>query len=172
MREPETMQFQPSEWVPNHPRLPVLIYRRALSGAESEAAAEFERRFAGAGWRGLWRNGVFSYQHYHIGAHEVLGVAGGEARLLIGGPEGAVLEVSAGDCLVLPAGTGHMNLGSSDRFLVVGGYPPGQTADIQTKAAGRNDLETIANLPLPLTDPLHGSGGPLTRLWKGLEGDR
>ncbi|AUX79532.1 cupin [Sinorhizobium fredii] len=165
MREPECMKFQPSEWVPNHPRLPVLLYRQALSAAESDAAA-FERRFAAAGWQGLWRNGVFSYQHYHIGAHEVLGIAGGNAKLLIGGPDGVVLKVGAGDCLVLPAGTGHRNLGSSDAFLVVGGYPPGQTADIQTRAASTSALQTIANLPLPATDPLHGADGPLTRLWK------
>ncbi|APG95624.1 hypothetical protein [Sinorhizobium americanum] len=166
MREPESMRFQPSEWVPNHPSLPVLLYRQALSAAESDIAAEFERRFAGAGWQGLWRNGVFSYQHYHIGAHEVLGVAGGHARLLIGGPDGAVLEVSAGDCLVLPAGTGHKNLGASDGFLVIGGYPPGQTADIQAKAASTTDLQVIANLPLPATDPLRGVDGPLKRIWK------
>ncbi|WP_018238707.1 hypothetical protein [Ensifer sp. BR816] len=167
MREPEIMRFPPSDWVPNHPRLPVLVYRQGLSTAERDAAAEFERRFAEAGWQGLWRNGVFSYQHYHIGAHEVLGIARGSARLLIGGPDGAVLEVGAGDCLILPAGTGHRNLGSSDGFLVVGGYPPGQTADIQTKAASTTDLQTIANLPLPATDPLHGADGPLPRLWKG-----
>ncbi|MEY9164878.1 uncharacterized protein YjlB [Sinorhizobium fredii] len=83
MREPEIIRFPPSEWVPNHPRLPVLVYRQAL--AANDMAAEFERRFAGTGWRGVWRNGVFSYQHYHIGAHEVLGIAKGNAKLLIGG---------------------------------------------------------------------------------------
>ncbi|PDT80128.1 cupin [Sinorhizobium sp. BJ1] len=164
MREPEIIRFPPSEWVPNHPRLPVLVYRQAL--AENDMAAEFERRFAGTGWRGVWRNGVFSYQHYHIGAHEVLGIAKGNAKLLIGGPQGAVMEVGAGDCLVLPAGTGHMTLGASDGFLVVGGYPPGQSADIQTKAVSRSDLQTIADVPLPPADPLYGANGPLMRLWK------
>ncbi|MEY9324111.1 cupin [Sinorhizobium fredii] len=166
MREPETIRLRPSEWVPNHPRLPVLVYRQALSSVENDVAAEFERRFAEAGWQGVWRNGVFSYQHYHIGAHEVLGIAAGNARLLIGGSAGAVLEVGAGDCLVLPAGTGHMNLGAGDGFLVVGGYPPGQTADIQRKAASRSALQTIADLPLPPTDPLYGANGPLMRLWQ------
>ncbi|MEY9164877.1 uncharacterized protein YjlB [Sinorhizobium fredii] len=76
------------------------------------------------------------------------------------------MEVGAGDCLVLPAGTGHMTLGASDGFLVVGGYPPGQSADIQTKAVSRSDLQTIADMPLPPADPLYGANGPLMRLWK------
>lgn len=160
----ETILFEPSEWVPNNPDLPVLVYRNAIP-AEGEMAPTFEERFRGNGWQGIWQNGVFDFQHYHTGAHEVLGIAGGRARLLIGGAGGAELSVNAGDCLILPAGTGHMRIDASRDFLVVGAYPPGQDADIQTGPASEAQLDRIANLPLPRTDPVGGAEGALLRAW-------
>ncbi|MXN50593.1 cupin [Shinella sp. AETb1-6] len=156
----EEILFDPSEWVPNNPRLPVLLY----GSVESEKP--FEALFAANGWIGIWTNGVFDYQHYHTRAHEVLGVSKGNATLLIGGPGGRHLHVSKGDCLVLPAGTGHQNLGCSDDFEVVGAYPPNQHADIQTSAASAEQLSTIASVPLPRTDPVYGSSGPLLARWR------
>jgi uncharacterized protein YjlB len=161
----DTIVFDPSGFVPNHPHLPVLFYRNAIPAA-GEMAPQFEARFSDSGWEGMWRNGVFDYQHYHTGAHEVLGIAGGKALLLIGGPGGAELSVHAGDCLVLPAGTGHMRLDASRDFLVVGAYPPGQHADIQTGPASEEQRATIAELPLPATDPLQGREGALLRHWR------
>jgi uncharacterized protein YjlB len=153
--EIEKILFQPSDWVPNNQRLPVLIYRGASrSGGSSD---EFAAIFAKNEWTGIWRNGVFDYQHYHCGAHEALGVGRGSAALLIGGPDGQALEVSAGDCLILPAGTGHRNLGCSSDFEVVGAYPRGQHADIQTSAASSEMLTKISSLPVPDTDPIRGS---------------
>lgn len=166
MNQPETHFFPPSEWVPNHPFLPVLVYRGVFSSGGSDYAHAFEERFHDSEWQGLWRNGVFSYQHYHVGAHEVLGIARGTAELLIGGPDGDVMNVSAGDCLVLPAGTGHMRQSASGDFLVVGGYPPGQYADIETAAASAGELKIIAGMPIPGTDPLYGANGPLVALWR------
>ncbi|MCK8780651.1 cupin [Rhizobium sp. NTR19] len=160
----EPITFLPSDWVPNHPQLPALVYRCAIA-PEGEMAPKFEQRFRENGWQGIWRDGVFDYQHYHTGAHEVLGIAGGRARLLIGGPGGAELSVVAGDCLVLPAGTGHMRIDASRDFLVVGAYPPGQEADIQTGPASQDQLQKIATLPIPATDPLGGTGGSLSRFW-------
>lgn len=160
----ETIFFASSDWVPNHPDLPVLIYRNAIP-AENETASFFEGRFMENGWQGAWRDGVFDYQHYHTGAHEVLGIASGRARLLIGGPDGAELSVNAGDCLILPAGTGHKRIDASRDFLVVGAYPPGQEPDIQTGPADQAQLEKIANLPVPATDPLEGGDGSLRRFW-------
>ena len=170
IRQPETLPFPPSEWVPNHPFLPVLVYRQVFEPEERDRAHRFECWFSDAGWQGLWRDGVFTYQHYHVGAHEVLGIADGEAKLLIGGPDGATLDVRAGDCLVLPAGTGHMQVSSSDDFLVVGGYPPGQHADIETAAATPGELKIIASLPIPHSDPLYGSAGPLISIWHEASG--
>jgi uncharacterized protein YjlB len=162
--KPEAILFEPSEWVPNNQKLPVLVYRSIpLSG---DAAELFEDRFRRNGWQGTWRNGVFAYQHYHTHAHEVLGIAAGTARLLIGGPAGRELDVAAGDCLVLPAGTGHRRLDASADFLVIGAYPPGQDADIQTDAPGDVGLRAIAAVPLPEADPVEGRDGALTELWR------
>lgn len=86
--------------------------------------------------------------------------------LLLGGAEGKEIDVAAGDCLILPAGTGHRNLGASADFSVVGGYPPGQHADILTSAPSEEQLLTIAELPIPGSDPLEGPDGYLVRAWR------
>ncbi|MDB5525291.1 MAG: Double-stranded beta helix protein [Rhizobium sp.] len=162
--KPEAIFFERSEWVPNNPDLPVLLYKSTVLTGDDPAAA-LEQRFRNNGWQGTWRNGVFSYQHYHTHAHEVLGVAAGAARLLIGGPTGREFAVSTGDCLVLPAGTGHRRLAASSDFLVVGAYPPGQHADIRTGEPGEEGLRAIAAVPLPASDPVEGEDGPLRLIW-------
>jgi uncharacterized protein YjlB len=163
--QPEAIHFEPSEWVPNNPKLPMLVYR-SLPLDGDDPAAVFESRFRDNGWQGTWRNGVFAYQHYHTHAHEVLGIASGSARLLLGGPAGREIDVAAGDCLVLPAGTGHRRLSASGDFLVVGAYPPGQHADIQTGDCGKEGRKAIAGVPLPEADPVTGSDGALTKMWR------
>ncbi|EJZ19389.1 cupin (plasmid) [Rhizobium sp. Pop5] len=159
----ETIIFQESGWVPNNPRLPVLLYRDVFADG---GPRDFEGRFAANGWTGIWTNGVFDYQHYHSGAHEVLGIARGSATLLIGGPGGQPLQVAAGDCLVLPAGTGHQNLGCTSDFQVIGAYPKGQHADIQTSAASSEMLTKISSVLLPDTDPVQGRSGLLIEKWR------
>jgi len=156
----EAVTFHESDWVPNNPQLPVLVYNAPLPDGGLESL------FARNGWAGIWTNGVFTYQHYHSGAHEVLGVASGTATLLIGGPGGRQFKVKAGSCLILPAGTGHQNLRSSGDFQVVGAYPPRQHADIQTSAATEEMVAKIKGLPLPDTDPVQGPSGSLTKLWR------
>jgi uncharacterized protein YjlB len=161
----ETILFEASDWVPNNPDLPVLLYRQAFAD-ETDLATAFQERFAENGWRDCWRNGVFSYQHYHTRAHEVLGIARGHARLLIGGAGGRRIDVSAGDCIVLPAGTGHCRISADPNFLVVGAYPPNQDADIKTDAADQTDLQTIRAVPSPSADPIEGNRGFLTDAWR------
>jgi uncharacterized protein YjlB len=159
----EDFLLTPSEGIPNNPALPVIVYHRALAG-ETELAKAFEARFLENGWQGCWRNGVYSYQHYHTHAHEVLGIARGEACLLIGGPDGRKIEVSAGDCLLLPAGTGHCRISADPDFLVIGAYPPGQEADIRTEPAREEDFAAIRAVALPKADPIEGRGGAASRL--------
>lgn len=155
--------FEKSDWVPNNHRLSVLYYRSVF--ITENGTEEFARLFTSHGWEGVWRNGVFDYQHYHLGAHEVLGIGKGHGKLLIGGPSGKVFDVAAGDCILLPAGTGHMNLGASKDFEVVAAYPPHQHADIQTAAPSKIDAAQLAELPLPQTDPVQGVTGPMMKAW-------
>ncbi|KQN69979.1 cupin domain-containing protein [Devosia sp. Leaf64] len=144
--------------------LPVIIYRRAVAEPSPEA---MEALFDQNGWPIAWRYGVYDFHHFHSTAHECLGVARGSARLQFGGPEGRVFEVVAGDVIVLPAGVGHKNLGSSADFLVVGAYPPGMSADLLKGEPGERPGadERIAQAALPKTDPVGGQAGPLLSKW-------
>ena len=111
----------------------------------------------------------FPVRTYHSNAHEVLAICRGEARVRFGGDGGEVLEVSAGDVVVLPAGTGHQNLGASADFLVVGAYPAGQEDyDLCRGEAGERPrvLDSIRRVPLPERDPVAGPDGPLIRHWR------
>jgi uncharacterized protein YjlB len=54
---PEILLLEPNGWVPNNPRLPVLLYRGVLSPATSEEmTSSFERLFRSNGWPPLWWN--------------------------------------------------------------------------------------------------------------------
>jgi uncharacterized protein YjlB len=159
----ESYSFEDDGGIPNSP-LPVLVYHDLGIAAD---AAECEALFARNGWLGAWRDGIFSFHHFHSTAHEVLGIVGGSAAVVLGGPRGRRFEVQRGDVLVLPAGTGHCNAGSSSDLLVVGAYPEGMPWDIRRGDPGEHDeaLANIGAVPLPGADPVKGRDGPLTRLW-------
>lgn len=157
--------------IPNNPQLPLIVYPGALApqGCTSEdLAGEFERLFAANGWPDGWRNGIFGYHHYHSTAHEVLGIARGGARVLLGGETGIVAEVRAGDVVVIPAGVGHKRLSPAGDLLVIGCYPRGQTPDLCRGEPGERPrvLASIATVPLPAADPVLGVDGPLMRAWR------
>ncbi len=159
--QPETLQLEPDGGIPNS-RLPVLIYHALPVAGDAPGA---ETAFAEHGWRGAWRNGIFSFHHFHSTAHEVLAIVAGSARLRLGGPAGPSLEVRRGDVLVLPAGTGHRNEDDSGDLLVVGAYPNGMSWDVRRGDPGEYDevVANIAAVPVPDSDPV---GGGLSRLWR------
>jgi uncharacterized protein YjlB len=157
--------FTFSDWVPNNARLPALLYRNAIPDARPDGGTAWEALFRRNGWPPQWRDGIYPFHHYHATAHEVLGWAAGTARVLIGGPRGEPIELRAGDCVLLPAGTGHCLLKASADLLVVGAYPPGQVWDLRRGALSGAELEAMARLPFPGSDPVMGRSGPLLDLW-------
>lgn len=113
----------------------------------------FEEIFAQNGWRGAWRNGIYGWHHYHTTTHEVLGCYAGSARVQLGGPDGEIVDLEAGDVVIIPAGVAHRNLGSTGDFAVVGAYPDGVSPDLQ-----RGPGDPSLDLPTPLADPVLGPG--------------
>ena len=151
--------------MPNNPRLPVLVYEEAFTGHEGDLATAMEARFEENGWPPQWRDGIYDFDHYHAAGHEVLGIAAGSAKLLLGGEGGREVDLSAGDVLLLPAGTGHRKLSASDDLLVIGAYPPGQAGDISRDPASPERKATMARLSFPPKDPVMGEDGPTAQHW-------
>jgi uncharacterized protein YjlB len=154
--------------IPNNAALPLIVYRGVLPPS-GDVAANFEKLFARNGWSGGWRNGIFAYHHYHSTAHEVLGIANGEARVRFGGDKGESVDMRKGDVVVVPAGVGHKRESASADLVVVGAYPEGRRPDLNTGKSGErpNVLANIASVPLPAADPVFGPDGPLTKHWTG-----
>ena len=104
--QPEQFRFEDDGVFPNSV-LPLLVYRQALTADGHDPASLLEERFADNDWCNSWRNGVYSFAHYHSTTHELLGVFSGAATLRLGGEHGKNLEVRAGDVIVIPAGVAH-----------------------------------------------------------------
>jgi uncharacterized protein YjlB len=167
-REPQLYRLEDDGKTPNNARLPVVVSCNALETPRGrDPAAACEALFAAHGWTGSWRNGIHGFLHFHATNHEVLGIVRGEAHVQFGGDKGRNLTVSAGDVVVLPAGTGHRRLSASDDLLVVGAYPSSGSYDQWRPGEISHDeaLERIANVPSPPQDPVYGRDGPLTRVW-------
>lgn len=159
-------RFDDDGRIPNNPSLPLVLYSGAL--AADAGPASFERTFAGNGWTRSWRNGIFPFHHFHSTAHEVLGIVRGGVSVRLGGERGIATALKAGDIVVIPAGVGHKNEGDSGDLLVVGAYAGGRDWDTLTGEPDERQrvLRSIAEVPLPDADPVHGADGPLLRAWK------
>jgi len=165
MTDPDTFVFADDGAIPNS-RLPLLVYRQAVPAD----AAAIERIFTANRWPAAWRAPVHPFHHFHSDAHEVLGVAQGESRVLFGGPGGQELTVRAGDVVVVPAGVGHCRQSQSDGLVIVGAYPDNSSHRDLRRGAPAEHAEVVRNIaevPLPPADPVSGADGPLPRLWGG-----
>jgi uncharacterized protein YjlB len=153
------LYFERAADVPNS-TLPVLLYRAVLAPHTAAKANAFRQRFKAAGWTGLWTDTIYDHTHFHSNAHEVLGIAEGKVTLKLGGEEGSLFRLKAGDMLVLPAGVGHRRLGGDDGLQVIGAYPRGQS-HYDMKSRGR----AMPRVAMPSADPFYGMVGPLIQAW-------
>jgi uncharacterized protein YjlB len=162
-------RFRDDGKIPNHPRWPVIVYWSAVQLPRTlDPAAIMEELFESNDWADSWRNGIYDYLHYHSRIHEVLGVARGSAKVRLGGDHGRTFKFSAGDIVILPAGTGHQCLAASKDFLVVGAYPPSGAYDECRPDAHEHGgrVKSVAKVKRPRKDPVFGAKGPLLNLWK------
>lgn len=166
----ETHLFKDDGIIPNS-KYPLLHYQKAFTAVSATGAAWLEQHFAKNNWTNSWRNGVYPFHHYHSTSHEVLGIYSGSAMLFLGGEKGEKIRVEAGDIVVVPAGVGHKNLGSSADFGVVGAYPDGRSWDVMRGQPGDRPKadERIAALPVPDFDPFSGKDGGLTHFWNQVD---
>ena len=159
----KTYTFTDDGILPNNPQLPVVLYPAAMR----DNPYHIKQLFHINNWFNSWEDGIFDYHHYHSNTHEALGVITGTASLQLGGDQGIITEVFAGDVLVLPAGTAHRRLSCTPDFLVVGAYPGGMGYNTRREQAA-DRLEALAEIPqvpLPSSDPLYGASGPLLTVW-------
>ena len=168
MGDISTYLFADDTTIPNHPTWPMIVYKGAFADVSGDRAIAIENAFHQKGGGNSWRNGIYDFPHFHSNAHEVLGIAEGSATVRFGGELGGVFEVETGDVVLLPAGTGHQNLGSSPDLRVIGAYPSdctdwdlcrGETAD------RASILASIKSVPLPSTDPVLGDTGGIVEHW-------
>ncbi len=166
-------EIAPTEDVPNNTACALLLYPQVFENAGRDLAAGFEELFAEHGWPGAWRNGIYSFHHFHSTAHEVLGIYRGEVKVQFGGEEGIRVRARAGDVIVVPAGVAHKRLSSRGFLGVVGAYPAGQIADMCLP--GDFDLATaqsnVVSVALPKQDPVCGAEGPLLQHWRSAQSD-
>jgi uncharacterized protein YjlB len=163
-----TQHFADDGDIPNNRDLPLVLYRGALAAPAGDRATAFERLFSAHGWGGIWRNGIYAFHHYHSTAHEVLGIASGTATVQFGGAAGEMVELEAGDAVLIPAGIGHKRIAGSADLLVVGAYPHGQSWDLiraDDVVDGAAVRARIAAVPLPESDPIQGKAGSLATFW-------
>src|ERR1700741_870035 len=110
--------------------LPVLLYKRFLHIPIFCAASHVEKLFRQNDWGNSWRNGIYTYHHYHSNTHEAFAAIRGQTVLLIGGENGKLIKFEKGDVMIIPAGVAHKNLGKEKNVWCVGAYPEGKDFDM------------------------------------------
>jgi uncharacterized protein YjlB len=167
--DPEIIQhlLYEDEYFPNNPSLPLLIYKKVFNLPPEDGADLIEKTFHKNKWSNSWRDGIYDYHHYHSNTHEVLGVYSGHCIVQFGGENGVTEELRTGDVVIIPAGVAHKKIADED-FKCVGAYPLGKDYNMNYGAPGEKEKTKveISEVPLPETDPVFGSTGPLKRYWE------
>ena len=163
-KETEIIQIEVEDdgRIPNHWKLPLLIYKEALDSRDDAVKILNEN-----GWSGEWLGSVHPFHHYHSNTHEVLVVDSGNATLQLGGELGEKVDVGTGDVIILPAGYGHKMIESSDDYQNYGAYPGGVEFDMNYGESDERPevLDNIKKVPMPEADPIFGEDGPLFNYW-------
>ena len=84
--------------IPNN-ALPVILYPNVIDLAD--CSDWLENTFIKNNWLNNWRDIVLPYDHFHSNTHEVLGLGWGNVSLKIGGVNGQVFHLSAGDVIII-----------------------------------------------------------------------
>ena len=166
----ETYLLKDDGTVPNNDRLPLVLYRSAITAAPGrEAENAFTELFAAHGWGGCWVNGIYPFHHYHARSHEVLGIAAGTAEVQFGGASGPVIMVAAGDAVAIPAGVAHCRRDDAAGLVVVGAYPRGQEDWDLKRATAAERAQALTEIPrvdIPAMDPIAGEAAGLVDFWR------
>lgn len=159
-------------FLPNNDQLPVIIYHQVFDPKEV-SASKWEQLFQKNNFGKSWRDGIFTFHHYHSTAHEALGCYGGRARVRLGGDNEKVrkdVELTAGDCILIPTGVAHKNLGQDADFAVVGAYDlDGKSYDMnygKDAEERRKAEENMKQVKVPRMDPVVGANDGLNQYWK------
>jgi len=147
--------------------LPVLVYKNAITLPVFFKGPKVKELFRKHHWTNNWRNGIYTYHHYHSNTHEVMAVISGKTVVALGGEHGLTVTIEKGDVIILPAGVAHRNMGKEKDVICIGGYPGGKDFDMMYgKKEERPDaLERIAKVKIPGFDPVKGKNGPMKRIW-------
>jgi uncharacterized protein YjlB len=166
-QHPETIVLVDDGIFPNS-HLPVLLYRKVLKLPLLFPGMAIKKLFRTNGWNNNWKDGIYTFHHYHSNTHEALGVCKGSATIRLGGDNGVEVKISKGDVLVIPAGVAHRNLSDRNKVMVVGGYPGGKQYDLNVGKPGERPQadQNIFAVPIPGTDPVYGKSGSLVSIWR------
>lgn len=152
--------------IPNH-TFPVIVHSQCVD--LEDCSDWLETTFKKNSWLNNWRDIVLPYDHFHSNTHEVLGLGWGSVSLKIGGANGQVFHLSAGDVVIIPVGVGHYSISEHSNYQMVGGYPNGQAWDLKTglePGERAQILKSISTVEMPEKDPIFGEDGFLFEKWK------
>jgi uncharacterized protein YjlB len=129
MQQPQQYFLNDNGIFPNN-ILPVLYYPNALQLPPLFSARHVKNIFEKNDWTNTWRNGIYTYHHYHSVTHEAMAIIRGKTTIQLGGDNGIELTIQKGDVLVVPAGVAHKNLGNEKDAIAIGPYPGGRDYDM------------------------------------------